>query len=81
LITGTTAGGGQQLVQFYAENSVGLNKFPAAPTGTFTFTGFPGNSPSSVTLTSTVDPGTGVPEGVGTVLLPSTSTPGTYAIS
>ena len=49
----------------------------APPTGTLTVTGFPASVPSSVALQSTLDLGSGAPEGVGTITA-ATLANGTY---
>jgi len=49
----------------------------AAPTGTLTVTGFPASVASSVALQSTLDLGSGAPEGVGTITA-ATLANGTY---
>ena len=68
------------MITLLVENSVSINGLAAAPTGTVAVTGAPTGTPSSVTLTQSVDAYYGAPIGMATIIVPANATPGTYKI-
>lgn len=53
----------------------------AAPTGTVSISGLPSGSPTSATLTAGVDPQSGAPAGIATIVIPSSVSTGTYNVN
>jgi uncharacterized membrane protein len=79
--SGALVGGQQSVITLRVENSSGINGLALAPTGTVTVAGAPTGTPTTVTLTQSVDPYYGVPIGLATIIVPSGVASGNYKVT
>ncbi|HEX3985199.1 MAG TPA: Ig-like domain repeat protein [Acidobacteriaceae bacterium] len=77
---GQILGGQQTVLTIQVENSSAVTGTAVAPTGTVTVSGLPSGVPTSATLVPAVDSSTGAPDGVATIIAPSTTAAMTYSV-
>jgi hypothetical protein len=72
--------GQQTVLTITVENDSAVTGTALAPTGMITVSGLPSGVPTTATLVPAVDPSTGAPDGVATIIAPATTAAGTYGV-